>query len=312
MGQSLSAGGAATIATVPADSLSPIDVVAGHRPKVVATTQLAAEPIRAVGGPDIDLSLLVPAGSDPHGYELSPQDVVEMNNADVIFMSGLGYEVFLAKLIGGAEQHPPIVALSDGVDALTMAEELASQPAAAGRARPGEVDPHVWLDPTSVIQWTENAQAALSALDPAHAAQYAERAGAYIGQLQELDRWAEDQVSSLPESHRKLVADHEVLGYLARRYGFTVVGAITPETSDVAEPSAKDLAALETTLRQEGVRAIFVGVYDNHSLADQVASDTGISVVPLYLENLSPSDGPAMTYIDLVRFDIEAIVEALQ
>jgi ABC-type Zn uptake system ZnuABC Zn-binding protein ZnuA len=299
------------VTVAPAD-LRPADLRSGRLLKVTATTGLVGEAVGAVGGTEIDLTLLVPTGSDPHDYELSPQDVVSLNDSDVIFMSGLGYEVFLTKLLGGSESHPPVVALSDGIEPLAMTDELASQPAAAGVAKSGEYDPHVWFDPTSVIQWTKNARQALQSLDPSHAQVYQANAAAYIEQVQQLDQWTAGQVSALPSAHRKLVADHEVLGYLARRYGFTVVGAITPETSDVAEPSAKELAALEATLKNEDVRAIFVGVYDNHSLADQVGRDTGIAVVPIYMESLSPPDGPASSYLDFMRYDVGMIVEALK
>ncbi len=304
-------GSLETLATVAASDLQPADLSSGRQLKVTATTGLLAEAVRAVGGSWIELNILVPTGGDPHDYELSPQDVVKLNQSDAVFMSGLGYEVFLTKLLGGTQDHPPVVALSDGITPLAMADELASQPAAAGEAEPGEVDPHVWFDPNSVMQWTENARQALSALDPAHADQYRANAADYTAQLKQLDQWAADQVAGLPEANRKLVADHEVLGYLARRYGFTVVGAITPEFSDVAEPSAQQVVALEATLEREGVSAVFVGVFDNHSLADQIGSDMGVSIVPIYLESLSPADGPAASYLDFMQFNITQIVEAL-
>jgi manganese/iron transport system substrate-binding protein len=304
--------GTAGLTTMAANSLQPVDLSSGRLLRVTATTGLLAEAVRAVGGSDIDLSVLVPTGGDPHDYELSPQDVVRLHDSDVIFMSGLGYEVFLAKLMSGDDAHPPIVALSDGIVPLEMAVELGSQPAAAGEAKPGEYDPHVWFDPNSVIQWTENAATAMAGEDPAHASQYQANAAAYINQLKELDQWGADQVNRLPADQRKLVGDHEVLGYLARRYGFTVVGAITSEASDVAEPSAQQVAALETTLKEQGVRAVFVGVFDNHSLANQIGQDTGVRVVPIYFESLSPAGGPATTYLDFFRYDLSQIVEALK
>jgi ABC-type Zn uptake system ZnuABC Zn-binding protein ZnuA len=289
----LASGSITNLPTVAASDLTPIDLSSGRRLKITVTTGLLAEAVGAVGGEHIDLTQLVPTGADPHDYELAPQEVVNLHEADVILMSGMGYEVFLTRLLGGTPNYPPVVALSDGITPLTIGDELASQPAAAGGVLPGEVDPHVWFDPENVIRWTENADRALSALDPTHAAAYSANASVYIDQIRQLDQWVTAQVSTIPASHRKLVADHEVLGYLAQRYGFTVVGAISPGTSDVAEPSARQLVALENTLTQEGVRAIFVGTYDNHSLANQVGSDTGIPVVPLYLESLSPPDGPA-------------------
>ena len=255
---------------------------------------------------------MVGRGVDPHDYEPSPKDIVSLTQADVIMMSGFGYEAFLATVMAGAAETVPVVALSDGIQPILVSQELAAEGARQASAGNQEVDPHVWLDPQSVVQWTKNVSLALSALDPANSAFYQANADAYIHQLGQLDQWAATQIDSLPEGNRQLATGHQVLGYLARRYGLHVVGSIRPGASDLAEPSAQELASLEDALRQQEVKAIFVGFYDNHSLADQVAQDTGVKVVPLYLESLSAVDGPAATYMDFMHYDVSTLVEALK
>jgi manganese/iron transport system substrate-binding protein len=299
------------VATAAISSLQPVNLAPGGKLKASVTTSLLAEAVRAVGGDRIDMNVIVPRGGDPHDFDPSTQDVITMSDSDVILMSGLGYEAFMAHLSGAIGQVP-VVALSEGITPLLVQDELAGQAAPAGTAKAGEADPHVWFDPQNVIQWTTNASKVLSALDPANAATYQANAAGYVAQVKAIEQWAADRVAALPASHRKLVADHEVLGYLARRYGFQVVGAIRPEASDLAEPSARQIASLEDVLKTQGVRAIFVGTYDNHTLGDQIGKDTGLPVVPIYFESLSPSDGPASTYFDFMRFDVQAIVNALK
>lgn len=311
-GASSSAPGIPNVTTVSPDALSPLALSGGQKLKVVATTSLVAEAVKAVGGDRIDLSVMVGRGVDAHDYQPSPQDIVDLSQADVIMMSGFGYEAFLATVMNGAAQSVPVVALSEGILPIRISQELAAEGASSTSNGSQEVDPHVWLDPQSVVRWTTNASAALSALDPVNAAFYQTNADNYIRQLNQLDQWAFGQIADLPENNRKLVTGHQVLGYLARRYGLRVVGSIRTGASDLAEPSAQELAALEDALRQEKVKAIFVGFYDNHSLADQVAQDTGIKVVPLYLESLSGVDGPAATYIDFIHYDVTTLVEALK
>ena len=109
-----------------------------------------------------------------------------------------------------------------------------------------------------------------------------------------------------------LITDHDAFGYFADHYGFQIVGAIIPSYSTLSEPSAAELANMETAIKQYSVKAIFVGVSLNPALAERIAADTGVSLVPIYTESLSDGDGPASTYLDMIRFDVHALVDALK
>jgi ABC-type Zn uptake system ZnuABC Zn-binding protein ZnuA len=109
------------------------------------------------------------------------------------------------------------------------------------------------------------------------------------------------------------VTNHETFGYFAERYGFTVVGAIIPSVTSGAAPSAQELAALVDQIRSTGAPAIFLETGTNPQLADQIAAETGVKVVlGLYTHSLSAAGGPAATYIDMMKYDVSAIVEALK
>ena len=85
-----------------------------------------------------------------------------------------------------------------------------------------------------------------------------------------------------------------------------------PNYSTSAETSAQELAALEDVIRAEGVRAIFVGNTTNPDLAQQVAADTGAQLVSLVTGSLTEADGPASTYLDYMRYNVNAITRALK
>jgi ABC-type Zn uptake system ZnuABC Zn-binding protein ZnuA len=108
-----------------------------------------------------------------------------------------------------------------------------------------------------------------------------------------------------------LVTDHTWFSYLARRYGFTQVGAVFPGYSTLAEPSAQELAALEDAIREFGVQAIFVSMTVNPDLAQRVADDTGTRLISLYTASLSEPGGPADDYLSLMRYNVAAIAGAL-
>ena len=110
---------------------------------------------------------------------------------------------------------------------------------------------------------------------------------------------------------RVVVTDHDSLGYFAHRYGFEVVGTVVPALSTLASPSAQQLAALQDQVAAQGVNAIFVGSTVNPDLAARMAQDAGIELITIYTGSLSDADGPAPTYLDLMRYDTGVIVEAL-
>lgn len=174
-------------------------------------------------------------------------------------------------------------------------------------------DPHFWLDPINVISYVGNIRDGLIAADPAGAEIYRANAARYIAQLEELDRAIRAQVEQIPAEERKLVTNHESFGYYADRYGFRIIGTIVPSVSSGAAPSAQQLARLTERIRSSGAQVIFVEIGSNPQLAEQLARDTDIRIVTdLYTHSLSQPDGPAPTYIAMMRYNTERIVAGLQ
>ncbi len=298
----------------PIADLQPVRLAAGERLRVVATTSFVAEVLSQVGGGDIALTMLLPLGAEPHGYEPMPQDLRLLAEADVLFINGLGLEAFLSRTLEAAGGQAVVVSLSEGITAreASAADGRSHEEDGGEEHDPGGIDPHVWLDPLNMVRWTENAAAALAALDPAHADSYRARGAAYAARLQDLDEWIRSQVEAIPAECRLLVADHEELGYFAARYGFEIVGAVVPAYSSAAEPSAQDLANLIAAIRQHGVPAVFVSAAVNPALAARVAQDTGARLVTLYTHSLTDASGPGATYLDLMEYNVRAIVGALR
>jgi len=271
--------------------------------RVVATTTIVGDVVRQVGGETIALTVLLPPGVDPHSYEPTPQDIVAMTEAELIFINGAGLEANLERLLRkvAVEAKVEVVSVSEGVEIRRL-----------GEGEDGDLDPHVWFDPQNVLIWVENIEGKLAELDPVNAELYAAAARSYKAALRGLDDWILEQVERIPREQRKLVTDHLFLGYFAERYGFNYLGAIFPGLSTLAEPSAGELAELIEIIRREEVRAIFVGMTVNPALAEQIAADTGVELVFLYTGSLSGPSGPADTYLKLMQYDVLEIVRALE
>ena len=289
---------------------------------VVATTTLVGDVVANIGGDHINLSVLIPANVDEHGYEPTPQDAAKVARADLVFMNGVGLEQFIEKLMNNASGKAPLAAVSEGVPLLqgSMDAEVdeASMPEASTPA-PKDTnqtlnsgDPHVWMDPNNVLIWIDNIEKALSTADPQHAAGYQKNAAAYRQQIKDLDAWTRQQTEQIPANRRKLVTDHLVFTYFAKRYGFEQVGAVVPGYSTMASPSAHELAALEDSIKKLKVQVIFVGNTVNPSLSERVAQDTHTQLVHILTGSLTDASGPAPTYIQYIQYNVNAIVKALK
>jgi manganese/iron transport system substrate-binding protein len=281
----------------------------GEQLRVVATTNIVGDVVQRMGGDRITLTTLMRPGVDPHSYVPTPADTAAVHDAHVVFANGLNLEAFLEKMIQSAGGNAAEIHLSDGLAVRSAPGGSAAQDQAGDSHEGG--DPHVWFDVQNVILWVGTIRDTLSALDPAGAQTYTANAEAYTGELQQIDTWIVDQVATIPEAHRKLVTNHPAFGYFAGRYGFEQVGAVYP-ISPAAEPSARDIAALEDAIREYGVPAVFTESTVNPRLAQQVAQDTGVRLVQLYTGSLGGPGSGAEMYIDMMRYDVQAIVEALK
>jgi ABC-type Zn uptake system ZnuABC Zn-binding protein ZnuA len=282
----------------------------GAKLRVVATTSIVADAVVNVGGDLVEVATLLPLGADPHTFDPSPRDVASVADAQVVFANGAGLELFLERLLASAGEDVTTVYVSDGVDLLEFGSDHEDDHGAVEDH--ASADPHVWLDPRSVVVWADNIAGALAALDPTNSESYAANAEAFKADLQALDQWIETQVALIAPEDRQIVTDHASFGYFARRYGFRQVGTVFPGYSSMAEPSARTLAELEEAIKKQGVKAVFVGLTVNPDLAQRVAEDTGAQMVFLYTGSLSEPAGPAPDYVSFMQYNVSAIVAALR
>ena len=288
----------------PPINLNPIALKPGEKLKTLATTSIVGDVVKQIGGDYVEVRTLLPLGADPHTFEATPQDVVAIADAQVIFANGAGLEEFLNKLLQNAGGSAPVVSISDGIQLRQLA---ANDPDHHLNG-----DPHTWFSPVNVMVWTHNIAHALAALVPAQAVEFKARAWDYEEALAKLDTWIKEQVAQVPQEKRKLVTDHETYGYFADRYGFEQIGAVIPSFSTVAQPSAQELAQMEDAVRQHNVKAIFVSNTVNSALSKRVADDMGIKLVTLYHASLGPAGSGVESYLDLIRYNTTAIVNALK
>jgi ABC-type Zn uptake system ZnuABC Zn-binding protein ZnuA len=271
---------------------------------VVADTGFIADIAQNVAGERMTVETLIPPEADPHSFEPTPGDARSIAESRAVIINSYGLSPAVDDLIKSA-----------GGEGLLVIEAAAGLP---GRSPQGEenasdeegVDPHFWLDPTKVIQYVENIRAGLTVVDPEGAETYRQNAETYALRLRELDSWIQEQVDTIPAERRLLVTNHETFGYFADRYGFKIVGSIFASTGGEGTPSAQQLATLVEEIEATGTPAILLEAGSNPDLADLLARETGVKVVTdLHTHSLG-NDAP--TYLDMMRWNVERIVEALR
>lgn len=271
---------------------------------VLASTTFLADIAQNVAGGQVKVDALLPIGADPHAYQSTPADVVKISQSTVLILNGVEYEHFIEPLLENADGERLIITATNGL--------APRQLNGSGSSEHGAGDPHMWLDPNLVITYVENIRDGLSQADPDGAEIFKSNAEAYIAQLKVLDEFIRSQVEAIPAERRLLVTNHEALGYFSERYGFTVVDTILPSFSSDASASAQEIASAIEAIKTSGAPAIFLGEVENDSLAEQISSETGVKVVKdLHLESLTEG-GPAGTYIDMMKYNVMQIVDALK
>ena len=263
-------------------------------PKVVTSIALFADLIRQVGGERAQVTALVPAGADPHTYEPVPSKLVDVSEADLVLINGVGLEETLMDVIknnvrGGA----PITEMSAGLQVLE----------AGGQ---GTGNPHLWLNVRYAMHYVEVARDALIQVDPAGEAEYSANAQTYLAELEDLDRQAEQSIASIPAERRKLVTFHDAFPYLADRYGLDLVGVAI--RSPGQEPSAGEVADLARKISAENVPAVFKEPQFNARVLELAAKDAGVEVCSLYSDAFQ---GDVDSYVKLMQFDASELVRCL-
>jgi ABC-type Zn uptake system ZnuABC Zn-binding protein ZnuA len=275
--------------------------------RVVATTTIIGDVVGKVGGENIELTVLLPVDADPHSFSPAPKIIAEIETADIVFINGFGLEESLEDLITNIAEDK-VISISEDIEPI----EFNDLPVKEIEHNHGRVDPHVWMSPLNVQIWVNRTVEALSALDPIHRDIYLSNAEAYLSGLSALHDWILEQVAQIPQEDRVLITDHATFGYFAELYKFNIIGVLHPDGSTLAEPSAQDIAKLENAIEAYNIPVIFISTTSNQTLAERVSLDTGVKIIPLYSGSLSSIDGPAPTYVQMMRYDVNKIVSALK
>lgn len=274
---------------------------------VVTTVSPLANLIFNVGGEHINLSGIVPEGTNSHTFEPAPSDAVKLAEADLIFINGLHLEEPTLRMAeANKNADAEIILLGEQTVAPDEYVFDFSFPEEGGFP-----NPHLWLNPLHALRYAEIVRDALIARDPTNADAYRTNFEALSERILALDEAIAETIETIPPENRRLLTYHDSWAYFAPRYGLTVIGAIQP--SDFAEPSAREVADLITQVREQQVQAIFGSEVFPSPVLEQIARETGVTFVDqLRDDDLPGQPGEARhSYMGMMTHNVRVMTEAL-
>lgn len=272
---------------------------------VVASFSLLADMTRAVGGERVAVHTLVGENADAHVYQPTPADARELARARLVIVNGLGFEGWIDRLVAASGYRGEVLVASRGVKALPRPR---SAPGSRGTE---DFDPHAWQDISNALRYVDNIAGALAAADPSGAAVYRANATRYKAALTQLDNEVRRRFAALPAGRRSVVTTHDAFAYFGRAYGIAFIAPVGISTD--AEPSALDIGRVIRQVRAEKIPAVFMESISDPRLLDRIRRESGARIGgTLYSDSLSGANGPAPTYLEMMRYNARTIEQALK
>lgn len=281
--------------------------ITGRKVRIVTTVSPITNLVASIAGDgNVEINGIIPEGTNSHTYEAPPSAAAQVENADVVFVNGLGLEDPTLELVSNVA--PDAVVCEIGTAVLPKSNWVYdfSFPEEGGKP-----NPHIWTNPPMVLNMITTIRDVLVASDPANTAKYDENYVKMSQIISGFDTAMEEAANSIPEASRKLLTYHDAYAYFSLRYKFKVIGAIQPQSFE--EPSTKDIADLIKQVKDEGVKAIFGSEVFPSPVLEQIGKETGVRYIDVLRDDdlLGKPGDSEHTWADLMKFNYVTMVGAL-
>ena len=262
--------------------------------EIVTSFTILENLVSELGGSRVSVTNLVPRNSDAHIYSPKPSDSIAISNADLVIFNGLGFEGWIFRLIKDSGKENNYLIASDGINLLNQSNEI---------------DPHAWQSFKNIRIYIDNISGELINLMPEHEKYFALRRNNYLKKLFELEMNLSNQLSNIPIKKRIVITSHDAFGYLGREFNIEFLAPLGLSLD--AEASAEDVADIINQIKEKKVTALFLENINNPKLLKAISLESGIPIGGvLYSDSLSKIDGPAGTYLEMMRHNVKSLIEA--
>ncbi len=270
-----------------------------RKPIVLTTFTVLADIAKNVAGERLEVNSITKVGSEIHGYQPTPSDIIRASKAQLIVENGLGLELWSKKFIISAGDIPTVV-LSEGIKPLLIEEDIYA----------GKPNPHVWMSPKKAIYYVDKLVNTFIKIDPVGEATYINNGKLYKAKLIELDKELRSAILKIPANKRVLVSCEGAFSYLAKDYGMEEA-YLWPVNAE-SQVTPKRMVKLINTIKEKEIPTIFCESTVSSKPQRQVAKQSGANFGGnFYVDSLSTTDGPAPTFIELLRHNVRLIVKGL-
>lgn len=267
--------------------------------KVLTSFTILADMAKNVAGDKLIVESITKIGAEIHGYEPTPQDLVKAEKADLVLYNGLNLERWMERFLGNVKDVPSVI-LTEGIKPIPIAEgKYANKP-----------NPHAWMSPKNALIYVENIRQAFVELDPENADTYNANAQAYSEEIRKLDRTLAENLAKIPENQRYLVTCEGAFSYLAQDYNLKEIYLWALNAEQQSTP--KQIQSVIEQVKSKEIPAVFCETTVNNEGQKQVAQATSAKFGgSLYVDSLSAEDGEVSSYLKLLRYDINTIINGL-
>ena len=267
--------------------------------RVVTTFTIIAEMAQNVAGDAATVESITKPGSEIHGYEPTPGDIVKAQKADLILWNGLNLERWFEKFFRNVRNVPSAV-LTDGIEPIGIEEG----------PYVGKPNPHAWMSLQNAVIYVENIRKALVKLDPVNEATYTANATAYTAQFKAIEDRVRTKIERVPEAQRWLVTSEGAFPYLARSLGLKQLFLWAVNADQQGTP--QQVQKVIDSVRANKIPVVFSESTVSDKPARQIAKETGARYGGvLYVDSLSDAKGPVPTYLRMLEYDVDTVVKGL-
>lgn len=277
------------------------------KPVIVCTTGMIGDAVKNLMDTTVQVEVLMGPGVDPHLYKATQGDINSLTKADVVVYNGLHLEGKMGEIFEKLSHQKTTIAVGEQLQEDRLINSTAFQ---------GAEDPHIWFD---VALWSDaliGVAAELKKEYPAKAELIDNNLAAYRQKLDVLDKYARQQVRSIPEDQRVMVTAHDAFKYFGRAYGMEVKGL--QGISTTAEYGLQDVSRLVNEITERQIKAIFVESSVPKKSIEAViegCQSRGHNVKlggELYSDAMGAAGTSEGTYLGMVRYNVNTITEALK
>lgn len=264
---------------------------------LITTFTIIQDIAQNVAGTAAKVDSVTKPGAEIHEYEPTPLDIVKTQSADLVLWNGLGLERWFEKFFGSVKLVPSVV-ITDGITPISIVE-------GPYKDKP---NPHAWMSPKNALIYVENVRKALVQLDPSNQAVYNSNASTYSLKIKAIDEPIRLKLAEIPADQRWLVSSEGAFSYLIRDYAMKEL-FLWPVNAD-QEGTPQQVKKVIDAVKSNKIPVIFSESTISDKAMKQVARESGARFGGLlYVDSLTDSSGPAPTYLKLLEYNANTIVD---